>query len=129
MSVWATLIINEEFFMAKTRTSIKKPRTFAFLHQKGCCYYCNQPMWANNPSGFASQYKISLGQTKSLQCTAEHLIAHHQGGSTTRKNIVAACLFCNSKRHARKEAPSPKDYKKFVKSRLSQVKWHGLKLH
>ncbi len=90
-------------YMAKPRKSLVKPRSIAFTRQAGYCFYCSQPMWSENPHEFASKHKITLGQAKRFQCTGEHLQAHQDGGSSKQHNIVAACLFCNQKRHQRKE--------------------------
>lgn len=100
--------------MTKSRKPLSKPRSIAFSSQSGYCFYCSQPMWSENPLEFASKYKITLGQAKRFQCTGEHLVAHHNGGTAAQKNIVAACLFCNQKRHQRKVAPTPDQYKKLI---------------
>ncbi|WP_254782667.1 HNH endonuclease, partial [Lysobacter sp. yr284] len=34
----------------------------------------------------------------SRRCTAEHLIARHEGGRNRRENIAAACWLCNQRR-------------------------------
>ena len=114
--------------MAKSRKSLVKPRSIAFSRQNGRCFYCGQPMWSKDPSEFASKYKITHGQARCFQCTGEHLIAHQDGGSASHKNIVAACKFCNQKRHQRKTAPPPDQYKKLVHSRMNQGRWHDVRL-
>ena len=101
-------------------------KSHAFQSQSGRCYYCGLPMWLNHPKHFASEFSITIPQAKQLQCTAEHLIARQDGGPTSRENIVAACLFCNQKRHQRKITLAPKEYKKLVTRRLSVQKWHGV---
>ena len=115
-------------YMAKSRKSLVKPRSIAFTRQAGRCFYCSQPMWSETPIEFASKHKITLGQAKRFQCTGEHLIAHQDGGTSTQKNIVAACLFCNQKRHQRKEAPHPEQYKELIHHRMNQGRWHDLRL-
>lgn len=114
--------------MSKSRKSLIKPRTKAFIHQQGNCYYCNQPMWQSDPDKFSSKYKISLTQSKRFQCTGEHLIAHQDGGTSARKNIVAACWFCNQQRHRRNIVPSPNQYKKLIERRMNQGRWHCIRL-
>jgi len=115
--------------MAIPRKSLKIPRSHAFSAQKGCCYYCGQPMWKRDPGELVTKYSITLRQAKLLQCTGEHLVAHKDGGSSKSQNIVASCYFCNSRRHygGRKEI-QPEQYKARVIGRLSKGRWHGLAL-
>jgi hypothetical protein len=114
--------------MAKSRKSLVKLRSIAFSRQAGRCCYCKQPMWCDNPFKFASEYSITLAQAKQLKCTGEHLIAHQDGGPASQKNIVAACWFCNRNRHQRKHPPHPNQYEKLVDQRMSQGRWHGIRL-
>ena len=76
--------------MVKTRKSLIKPRSIAFQHQHGHCFYCNQPMWPDDHRDFVSKYGLTLKQARYFQCTGEHLKAHSDGGSANRSNIVAA---------------------------------------
>lgn len=114
--------------MAKSRKSLVVPRSIAFSRQSGRCFYCSQPMWSENLHEFALKHKITLGQAKCFQCTGEHLKAHQDGGAATQDNIVAACWFCNHKRHQRKEPPPPDQYKKLIENRMSQGRWHVVRL-
>jgi len=86
-------------------------------------------MWSEDPHDFALKHKITLAQAKRFQCTGEHLKAYKDGGTATRSNIVAACLFCNRKRHQRKEPPHPDQYKKMIENRMSQGRWHVVRLN
>jgi len=81
-------------------------------------------MWISNPLEFATKHNITPAQAKRLQCTGEHLEARQDGGADTHSNIVAACLHCNQSRHRRKRAPSPDIYKKLVRGRMAQGRWH-----
>ena len=108
---------------------IQKSRLLAFERQNGRCYYCNAPVWLEKIAEFAAKFGISLRQATQLQCTAEHLVARHDGGSDSSENIVAACWFCNSRRHRRKSVPSPRAFRKFVSKRIKQFKWHPKQLH
>ena len=121
-------ITMQENSRSNRRTSLKKSRTLAFKAQGGKCYYCSQPMWNESVEELTSRYSISPGQAKFLRCTGEHLIAHCDGGSASRRNIVAACLFCNTGRHARKKSFSPERFKDFVRRRMSKGGWHRLRL-
>ena len=115
--------------MPKPRKSLKKPRSLAFVVQKGSCYYCGQPMWNADPLALISKYSISHRQAKLLQCTGEHLVAHKDGGSCLPENIVAVCHFCNSHRHGnRKKEILPAQYRELVQKRLVKGGWHGLNL-
>lgn len=115
--------------MAKPRKSLKKPRSIAFSRQAGRCYYCEQPMWSEEPRVFALSHKITIGQARRFQCTGEHLKAHKDGGTAAQNNIVAACWFCNYNRHKRKEPLPPDQYKKLIEQRMSQGRWHAVRLN
>ena len=108
---------------------IKKLRSDAFRSQSGLCYYCKSAMWLNDIKSFAIKHSISINEAKRFQCTAEHLTARCDGGSNMKNNIVAACLFCNKKRHQRKNPPVPLKYLAFIQRRLKQGKWHPKELH
>lgn len=110
--------------MSKSRKSLNKPRNVAAEKQRGKCYYCEQPMWTGNPELFAEKYSISLRQAKRFQCTGEHLIPHKDGGGLKQRNIVAACLYCNQRRHRRKAELNPSDYSDLVRKRLKMGRWH-----
>lgn len=98
-------------------------RTSAYISQSGRCYYCGLPMWDKDIQTYAMSYKITLSQAKLLKCSAEHLIARQDGGSNTRDNIVAACIWCNHKRHQHKSAPTPEKYRTKVQRRINNGSW------
>jgi hypothetical protein len=75
-------------------------------------------MWEDDPAAFAQTHKLTLAEAGAFRCTAEHLKARKDGGRNARRNIVAACLFCNQQRHRSSDAPSPSDYKHAVQQRL-----------
>jgi len=85
-------------------------------------------MWRCDPRPFATRYGISLRQAVYLQATAEHLQPKSKGGSNSAKNIVAACYFCNSRRHFARQPLTPNDYASKVRKKLIRGKWHGLRL-
>jgi hypothetical protein len=116
----------EYFMMVKKRKSLKHPRSSAFSVQNGFCFYCRQPMWSDDPSELSSEYNISRAQANILRCTGEHLVAYKDDGSSGKENIVAACWYCNQRRHRRKSNPSIKQYKIMIQRRLKQGRWHGL---
>lgn len=92
------------------------------IAQKGRCYYCDLPMWdealAPDPDG-SSKMKAQ----KILRCTAEHLHPQSEGGRNVADNIVAACWYCNTRRHRRKRALSPKAYRLHVQKRMAEDRW------
>lgn len=108
---------------------IRKIRNLKFMAQAGRCYYCHQPMWSDHPSRFAEVYGLKVSAIRHLRATAEHLVARCDGGTDTPDNIVAACWFCNTKRHQAKRPLAPEFYARKVRSRLSIGRWHGLKLN
>jgi hypothetical protein len=85
-------------------------------------------MWEDNPEEFAKKHNISISYAARFQCTAEHLLARCDGGKDQKSNIVAACIFCNSKRHQRKKPLGPPRYRALIRKRLQQGKWHPKKL-
>jgi hypothetical protein len=99
-----------------------------FVLQGGKCHYCQQPMWLDNLEAFARKYRISNAQARFLQATAEHLKAKCEGGKNSKSNLVAACHFCNSKRHQAKSPLVPEMYLNEVRKRLARGKWHGIKV-
>lgn len=103
-------------------------RHSAFIKQSGKCYYCNLPMWESDLASYAVEHNITIPQAKLLRCTAEHLLARTDGGKDQADNIVAAHLWCNRKRHARKLAPPPREYRHLVQQRLSKGRWFAKEL-
>lgn len=99
-------------------------RQSAYLAQSGRCFYCGLPMWVRDPESFAVSHGITPSQARVFQCTAEHLEARKDGGQDTKRNIVAACFCCNQRRHKRKQAPDPDDYRLLVQQRLAKGRWH-----
>lgn len=106
-------------------TPLRHHRKSAFELQFGCCFYCDLPMWTNDLPSFAQQFGITINQAKHHQCTAEHLKARQDGGKDTRDNLVAACRYCNSNRHKRKNVPAPEQYRHLVQNRISKNWWPG----
>jgi HNH endonuclease len=107
---------------------LKKIRNSKFGLQGGRCYYCCQPMWRGNPAHFAETHGVKIARIRHLQATAEHLVARCEGGDDTPENIVAACRFCNTRRHQAKRPLSPDAYARKVRKRLGLGRWHGLHL-
>jgi len=112
--------------MSKSRKPLAVPRKRAYANQAGRCFYCNMLMWQDNPKIFASQYKLSLKQAMLLQCTGEHLTAHCNDGEASASNIVAACWYCNNRRHKRSTALTPSRYRAYVHRRITKGCWHQL---
>lgn len=104
--------------------SLQGARECAFLLQDGRCFYCSQQMWTSDPRHFAAQHHLTIKQTKRYRCTAEHLRPRRDGGGHIASNIVAACWFCNSRRHMRKADLSPSQFKAHVQKRLKRGLWH-----
>jgi len=85
-------------------------------------------MWEKDLEQYAELFKISLRQAQWMRSTGEHLTAHKDGGFANPDNIVAACLFCNRQRHARKKDLTPEKYKILVSKRVEEKRWHGLSM-
>lgn len=103
--------------------ALKNIRKKKMIEQGGRCYYCGLAMWENalKPAEQARGRSASL--PKLLQCTAEHLHPRSEGGEDTADNIVAACRFCNSKRHQRKAPKAPGAYRTYVQRRMAAGRW------
>ena len=105
--------------------SLSDLRIDAFVRQAGRCYYCTVLMWIDDGVSFARKHGLSSRVARCLKCTAEHLLARRDGGRDSRDNIVAACLFCNLRRHrGRTKAPTPRAYRTRVRHRLERGRWH-----
>ena len=104
--------------------SLSKIRNTAFLRQDGRCYYCDRRMWLPEPGQSQKNLKSGKGACKHFQCTAEHLVARQDGGSDSADNIVAACYFCNSRRHHCASPKTSSAHRKHVQGRLAKGKWH-----
>jgi 5-methylcytosine-specific restriction endonuclease McrA len=81
-------------------------------------------MWLKDPAEFVEKFNLSGKQAVHFRCTGEHLIPHSSGGKCNAGNIVAACKFCNQARHRRKVVKTPKEFRKFVRSRLAKRRWN-----
>lgn len=103
--------------------AVVRARVLAASRQNYRCFYCGLPMWAARPGDFAARYRLTKRQAMSLQCTAEHLLAQCDGGTDAAANIVAACVYCNRKRHARRVAPDPLSYRDLVRRRIRHGHW------
>ncbi len=116
--------------MAHPRKSLKTLRKIAFEAQRGKCYYCCQPMWTGDHEqiSFVRRYNLSKAQGRLLKCTGEHLLPHKHGGMADTKNIVAACQFCNARRHRRTAETSVSEFMALVRRRMIMGRWHGLDL-
>lgn len=82
-------------------------------------------MWLGASDDFARVYGLSPSQARLFRCTAEHLHARCQGGGDQHPNIVAACWWCNSRRHRAKVALGPTRYKARVEALVRRGRWHG----
>ncbi|MFP7722822.1 HNH endonuclease [Lysobacter sp. A3-1-A15] len=82
-------------------------------------------MWLGSADTFCTQFRLRSGQVLALQCTAEHLVARQDGGTDCRENVVAACRWCNRRRHARPKAMPVDKYRDHVAWRVKQGRWHG----
>ena len=112
----------QEITMRKTYA---QPRSHAFHLQAGRCFYCECLMWQGNDlETFRTKHDLTEDQVLQLRCTAEHVIARCDGGSDDASNIVAACHYCNLKRHACLQAKNSKNYAKHVRAKIRLKEWH-----
>jgi len=100
-------------------------RSHAYIRQSGRCCYCGVSMWVEDARRFAEAHGITVAQARSLQCTAEHLLARQEGGPDSAANIAAACKLCNMRRHrGAQPAPTPDQYRDQIKNRMAKRRWH-----
>ena len=111
------------------RMSIKSSRSHAFFQQNRCCFYCRFPMWESNITQFCATHDLSRREAMRYECTAEHLIPRQDGGRNERRNIVAACKFCNQTRHRAKLPLAASEYKSRVRRRIERGRWHPREHH
>ncbi|WP_200383196.1 HNH endonuclease [Thiococcus pfennigii] len=112
-----------------SRMSLLASRYRSYRAQGRRCHYCGAPIWLRDLTGFARLHRLPLELAARLQCTAEHLVARRDGGTDARANIVAACVFCNTRRHARRHPLSASAYRELVARRMAQGKWHPREIH
>lgn len=105
---------------------LQRLRRQAFIEQGGCCFYCSNRIWERDGQTFAHINGIAVRLCRHLRCTAEHLLARKDGGKVVSTNIVAACLWCNSRRHRGRHdnAPEPAVYKRWVRMQVARSRWH-----
>jgi hypothetical protein len=84
-------------------------------------------MWVNRPSAFAAKYGVTEAQAWQFRCTGEHLVARQDGGDDSDVNVVAACHYCNQRRHLHRpeNAPPPEIYKRRVQNLMRKGTWFG----
>lgn len=111
------------FVEVSMTASLQRKRARAAQRQDHVCYYCGMPVWDKDPIAFMSEYGLTRKQARMLRCTAEHLKARADGGSDSNHNIVAACWFCNSRRHLARTPLSPVEYRARVSDRMRRGRW------
>jgi len=104
--------------------AIVRARTFAFARQSGLSWYCCLPMYVGDVRAFAETHRLTVAQARQRACTAEHLQARRDGGTSAQANIVAACLACNRQRHRRKHPRAPDAHRQWVANRMADGRWH-----
>lgn len=108
-------------------TMLTQLRYKAFHLQQCCCYYCGLPMWeSTHRTLLRDALDLPDVLLDSLRCTAEHLDARCDGGKDEPGNIVAACHWCNWKRHAHRPhcAPTVQAYQAEVQRKMTLGLWH-----
>ena len=110
-------------------TGLRRMRNKKAAEQRYLCFYCRFPMWSDRAEAFAGRHHITLGEAGRFRCTAEHLPALGDGGKTIAGNIVAACHFCNERRHRRAKRPSWTTCLARVRRRIAAKSWHPPTLH
>ncbi|WP_424933253.1 HNH endonuclease [Amaricoccus macauensis] len=103
--------------------TLKNIRRKKMIAQRGRCYYCGLAMWEPNAAAGPGKHRKAGPAPNFLRCTAEHLHPRSEGGRNTVDNIVAACWFCNSRRHQRKRPLSPDAYRLHVQRRMAAGRW------
>ncbi len=102
--------------------ALKNIRRKKMIAQGGRCYYCDLLMW-DDAATTAPRAQRTKAAMKGLRCTAEHLHPRSEGGRNTADNIVAACWYCNNRRHRRKLPLSPEAHRQHVQQRMAAGRW------
>lgn len=104
---------------------IAKLRIQSALIQQCRCFYCGLAMIEPALPQFTPK-ELKPKFQKYLRCTAEHLTARQDQGRDSAQNIVAACWWCNTRRHKGREdnAPNPQKYRQRVQSLMKRGRWH-----
>lgn len=104
---------------------LAKLRIQSAITQQCRCFYCGLTMVEPALPDFAPKGLKPKWQ-KYLRCTAEHLTARQDQGRDNSQNIVAACWWCNTRRHKGREekAPDPLRYRLRVQSLMKKGGWH-----
>lgn len=103
-------------------------RESAYLRQFRRCFYCNVRMWLRNRIEFMREVGVTVRQARQLMCSTEHLRARQDGGTDDPSNIVAACTYCNRRRHACRKPLSWRQFLRLVRRRLTERRWHDATL-
>ncbi|WP_189439561.1 HNH endonuclease [Rhodanobacter panaciterrae] len=104
--------------------NFRAKRAHAFKQQHGQCFYCQLPMWLIDMATFARQRGFTMRQAMHFRCTAEHLVPRCEGGGNVQENIVAACWWCNTRRHHCKHPLPPVAFHAYVIRRVRTGRWH-----
>ena len=101
---------------------LAKRRESAFHAQNGQCYYCGCAMLKPQFANFIAT-DVAQQFDRQRMCTAEHLQARTDGGTDARKNLVAACWYCNTTRHSRYGGKRPREYRAVVRRQVMAGVW------
>lgn len=104
--------------------NLSRIRARAFEAQGRRCYYCAVAMWLGDSGPFEQAFDIKPKAARNYRCTAEHLVAKGEGGGDHENNIVAACYFCNKRRHARGGRLGSNEFRELVRHRTQAGIWH-----
>ena len=107
---------------------LQRFRRRASKRQGGGCFYCGCPMWNASPLAFAKRWRITEARIDWFRETAEHLVPVQDGGTDTESNIVAACHFCNSRRHRAGQNPTARRYLRVVQNQCKRGIYPTLQL-
>jgi hypothetical protein len=104
---------------------IAKLRIQSAIIQQCRCFYCGLAMIEPALPEFTPK-ELKPKWQKYLRCTAEHLTARQNQGRDNSQNIVAACWWCNTRRHKGRaeNAPNPQKYRQRVQSLMKKGCWH-----
>jgi len=97
--------------MGRYQKRKKKLRLALYIEQRGRCFWCGHSMIIK------TKRNAKVVWDHPDMCTLDHLVLRCEGGPLSYRNAVAACRWCNNRRH---KSVAMKSADQVPRRRLSQ---------